>query len=244
MSGGVVYAARVPTVEASREDLGGAVLKEVSGVKPLLAACVAASLLVCAVAAGSASARPADAKERLLAAHTARLGAIVGRARLAVVWIGRAQLKRPLGPLEVARLVEARRQLRVLGPRLAVARSRLELLRATRRASTSWPAAVQLVGRFYGSSLQAWLWSCSAPRSEGGHGRWVPNSQGSGAGGWLQFMSGTFYGVIDSAIARARARGMVVPASARSWYSPLGQALAGVEMLRQGRRGEWTGYGC
>ena len=211
--------------------------------KPLLAA-LAALLLFSAVAAGSVSAAPLDRQERVLAAHTASLAAVVGRARLAVVWIRRAALERPLGPLERARFAEARRQLRQLEPRLRVARSRLAGLRATRRALSSWPAAVELVGRFYGPSLRAWLWSCSAPTSEGGHGRWVPNSQGSGAGGWLQFMSGTFYGVIDAAIADARQRGMRVPSSARSWYSPLGQALAGGEMLRQGRRGEWTGYGC
>lgn len=216
--------------------------------KPLLAACVVAlSLVLSAVAAGSASARPADAQERVLAAHTARLAAVVGRARLAVAWIGRAALERPLGPLgplEELRLVEARSELRRFAPLLVRARARLRRVRETRRALESWPAAVELVGLYYGSSLQAWLWSCSQPRSEGGHGRWVPNSQGSGAGGWLQFMSGTFYGVIDAAIADARRRGMLVPSSARSWYSPLGQALAGGEMLRQGRRGEWQGYGC
>lgn len=113
-----------------------------------------------------------------------------------------------------------------------------------RRALASWPAAVWYVGRFFGADQRRWLWSCSAPRSEGGHGRWVRNTSGSGAGGWLQFMPGTFYGVIDRAIVEGRRRGMRVPAVARSWYSPLGQALAGVEMLRQGRRGEWAGYGC
>lgn len=213
--------------------------------KPLLlAAAVAALSLVSAVAAGSASAAPLDAQERVLAAHTARLAVVVGRARLAVGWIGRAQLERPLGPLEVVRLLEARAELRQFGPRLVRARARLRAVRATGQALESWPAAVDLVGRFYGPSLQAWLWSCSQPHSEGGHGRWVPNTQGSGAGGWLQFMSGTFYGVIDAAIADARGRGMLVPRAARSWYSPLGQALAGVQMLAAGRRGEWQGYGC
>lgn len=242
--GRVVYPPRRPTVEASSGDLGGAVLKEVSGLKPLLAASVAALSLVSAVAAGSASAAPLDAQERVLAAHTARLASVVGRARIAVVWIGRAQLERPLGPLEAVRLVEARGQIRTLGPQLARSRARLVRVRATGRALESWPAAVELVGRFYGPGLQAWLWSCSSPRSEGGHGRFVMNTQGSGAGGWLQFMAGTFYGVIDAAIADARGRGMLVPTSARSWRSPLGQALAGVRMLAEGRRGEWQGFGC
>lgn len=101
-------------------------------------------------------------------------------------------------------------------------------------------SAVRLVERYFGP--QPFLWAC--PRSEGGFGSWVPNRNGSGAGGWLQFMSGTFYSVIDDAIAKARARGMNVPSSARSWYSPLGQALAGVEMLADGRRGEWSGSTC
>lgn len=100
--------------------------------------------------------------------------------------------------------------------------------------------AVRQVERWFGP--QPWLWSC--PRSEGGFGAFVMNRQGSDAGGWLQFMPGTFYGVIDSAIREARRRGMPVPSNARSWRSPLGQALAGVEMLRQGRRGEFEGATC
>lgn len=100
------------------------------------------------------------------------------------------------------------------------------------------------MGRYFGADVAAWERSCSQPSSEGGYGRWVPNGRGSGAGGWLQFMQGTFDGIIDEAIAAARSRGMVVPVSARSWYSPLGQALAGAEMLADGRRGEWSGWGC
>lgn len=109
-----------------------------------------------------------------------------------------------------------------------------------------YASAVRLVERFYGP--QPFLWSC--PKSEGGFGPWVPNRHGSGAGGWLQFMEGTFWSVMrpagphPGAIERARAKGMKVPEAARSWYSPLGQALAGVEMLIRGRRGEWEGGTC
>lgn len=107
----------------------------------------------------------------------------------------------------------------------------------------SFNRATQLVDRLYpGSWHGAWARHCAS--SEGGHGHWVPNRGGSGAGGWLQFMSGTFWSVIDSAIRRARAHGVRVPAFARSWYSPLGQALAGSEMLYHGRRGEWSGRTC
>lgn len=116
---------------------------------------------------------------------------------------------------------------------------------ALRDASAgTWLAAVDVVGRIYGPAIASWELSCSKQGSEGGWGAWVSNSRGSGAGGWLQFMKGTFDGVIAKAIADARARGWSVPASASSWYSPVGQALAGVEMLREGRRGEWSGYGC
>lgn len=84
--------------------------------------------------------------------------------------------------------------------------------------------------------------SCSA--SEGGHGRWVPNSQGSGVGGWLQFMPGTFWRMYGAAHADVTGRGFLIPRSAASWYSPLGQALAGAWGVMNGRRHEWAGHGC
>lgn len=125
---------------------------------------------------------------------------------------------------------------------LSIARERLDAIqtRELLRRTSTYLGAVSYVERYFGP--QPFLRSC--PSGEGGYGRWVPNSGGSGAGGWLQFMSGTFYGIIDEAIASARARGMRVPASARSWYSPLGQALAGRQMVDDGRRGEWTGANC
>lgn len=132
-------------------------------------------------------------------------------------------------------------QLAVRRRRLASGSSQLEQL----LPRLSWLDAVDVVSSSFGSSVAGWERSCSQPGSEGGWGRWVPNTGGSGAGGWLQFMSGTFYGVIDRAIASARSSGLpVVPPRVRSWYSPLGQALAGAQMLADGRRGEWTGWGC
>jgi hypothetical protein len=150
-----------------------------------------------------------------------------------------AWLRSPAAPatLERPRLIRWHRAaLRWHSQLLADAQAKLVPVR--------WLDAVALVGRYFGADVAAWERSCSQPTSEGGWGRWVPNSQGSGAGGWLQFMSGTFWSVIDKGIARARARGMYVPASARSWYSPLGQAIAGAQMLADGRRGEWSGSGC
>jgi hypothetical protein len=125
---------------------------------------------------------------------------------------------------------------------LSIAEARLDAIRSRELLATTstYLGAVRYVERYFGS--QPFLHAC--PLSEGGYGAWVPNHYGSGAGGWLQFMSGTFYGIIDEAISSARARGMRVPASARSWYSPLGQALAAVQMLADGRRGEWTGGTC
>lgn len=111
-------------------------------------------------------------------------------------------------------------------------------------ALTSWQRAVAVVGRYFGEPVAGWELSCSRWGSEGGWGAFVMNELGSGAGGWLQFMPGTFDGVIARAVADARARGMQVPASASSWRSPLGQAIAGAEMLVDGRRAEWSGSGC
>lgn len=129
----------------------------------------------------------------------------------------------------------------------------------------TWLQATRLVDRHLGYG--AWLRSCSRTGSEGGWGRWFWNGGypiddavrwryliagvtpsrpygSSGAGGWLQFMPGTFYSVIGAGVVRARRHGLIVPPIARSWLHPLGQAVAGIEMLAEGRRGEWAGYGC
>jgi hypothetical protein len=91
------------------------------------------------------------------------------------------------------------------------------------------------------------LLSCSD--SEGGRGRWVRHGGGSyydgydGVGGWMQFLPGTFARHFAAALEYARARGFRVPAEAHSWFSPLGQALAGAWGLTFSR-GEWAGAGC
>lgn len=95
---------------------------------------------------------------------------------------------------------------------------------------------------------EAWLKSCSA--SEGGWGRWVPNSDGAPPGGWMQMYHSTWrsmwYGWYgnEGAYQYLIKRGYVVPKSAHSWYSPLGQALASAHGYKFGRRGEWHGAGC
>lgn len=105
----------------------------------------------------------------------------------------------------------------------------------------SYLEAVEEVQRVYLGS-RGWLQSC--PRSEGGWGRWVLNREGSGAGGWLQFMESTFWRMFYAAKAEAEAKGFVVPRSAASWYSPLGQALAGGWALTHGATHEWSGSTC
>ena len=107
--------------------------------------------------------------------------------------------------------------------------------------NSAWTKAVKEVQRAY-PGTEDWLMSCSA--SEGGHGRWVPNSQGSGVGGWLQFMPGTWAGFYRHAHQEVTARGFRVPASAESWYSPLGQALAGAWGVTHGMSHHWAGHGC
>lgn len=113
--------------------------------------------------------------------------------------------------------------------------------------SHAWHKAVKETQRAY-PGTEAWLMSCSA--SEGGWGRWVPNSQGSGVGGWMQMYPSTwrtmFYGWYgnEGALSYLTRKGFIVPRSAHSWYSTLGQALASAHGKLNGRGGEWHGSGC
>ena len=97
-----------------------------------------------------------------------------------------------------------------------------------------WLTAVKEVQRIY-PGTSSWLLFISD--REGGYGRFVMNTQGSGAGGWMQFMSSTYYSYSNAAFATARSRGFIVPASENSWYSPLGQAITAGYMRFTGRDG-------
>ncbi len=110
-----------------------------------------------------------------------------------------------------------------------------------RDGNNAWLRAVREVQSAY-PGTESWLISCSA--SEGGHGRWVPNSQGSGVGGWLQFMPGTWAGFYRHAVADVTGHGFKVDPGSASWYSPLGQALAGAWGITHGMRHHWAGGGC
>lgn len=100
--------------------------------------------------------------------------------------------------------------------------------------TNDWVTAVRLVQRIY-PGTESWLLYIS--HREGGYGRFKMNYQGSGAGGWMQFMASTFYGYDDAAFADARRKGFVVSSSADSWTHPLGQALTAGYMRFTGRDG-------
>lgn len=113
---------------------------------------------------------------------------------------------------------------------------------ATLHATNDWQTAVRVVQAAYPGSA-GWLLACSS--SEGGHGGWVPNRQGSGAGGWMQYMSATFWTDFAAASRDLGRRGISYPPSARSWYSPLGQAIAAGWAFGHARwGGKWTGRSC
>lgn len=107
--------------------------------------------------------------------------------------------------------------------------------------TNDWQTAVRIAQRVYPNTA-SWLLSCSA--SEGGWGRWVPNNEGSGVGGWMQMFESTFWRMWGAASDDLEQRGFVVPEGTASWYSPVGQALASAWGLTHGRRGEWHGAGC
>lgn len=108
--------------------------------------------------------------------------------------------------------------------------------------SGSWTSAVAAVQAWY-PGTSGWLLSCSA--SEGGWGGFVMNRQGSGAGGWMQYMAGTFYGDWGAATADLSRRGIAIPV-AGSWGNPLAQAIAAAWARYTGNApsSKWTGSGC
>lgn len=104
-----------------------------------------------------------------------------------------------------------------------------------------WLDAVQEAQKAY-PGTSGWLISCS--KDEGGWGRWFPNSQGSGAGGWLQFMESTFWRMHGASRADVLSRGYKLDRRSASWHSPIGQAIAGGWAATHGATGEWSGRGC
>lgn len=101
-------------------------------------------------------------------------------------------------------------------------------------ATNDWQTAVRLVQRIY-PGTSSWLLYIS--HREGGHGGFVMNHEGSGAGGWMQFMASTYYSNNDAAFADARARGFIVNEAWNQWTHPLGQAITAGYMKYTGRSG-------
>lgn len=145
------------------------------------------------------------------------------------------------------RLVKALHVQRRIDAKLAAAKRAL-VMRIP--LTNDWLTAVAQVQRVFPGSA-GWLIACSS--SEGGHGGWVWNGghplgssdHGSGAGGWMQYMEGTFWGDYRPAVADARARGFIIPAESASYTSATGQALAGGWAYSHNRpAGKWTGGSC
>lgn len=129
--------------------------------------------------------------------------------------------------------------------RLIAHRKKMEALTfddfVVRDGNHAWHKAVRVVQRAY-PGTESWLLSCSS--SEGGHGKFVQNSDGANVWGWLQFAPGTFSGFVRHAISDVRSRGYRVPESAWEIDSVLGQALAGAWGITHGMRHHWAGSGC
>lgn len=100
--------------------------------------------------------------------------------------------------------------------------------------TNDWRTSVRIAQRPY-PGTDAWLLFIS--KREGGYGGFVMNHQGSGAGGWMQFMSGTFYGYVGAAQADLRQRGFNIPDNVMVWTHPLGQALTAGYMRYYGKDG-------
>lgn len=100
--------------------------------------------------------------------------------------------------------------------------------------TNDWVTAVKIVQRVY-PGTKDWLLFISA--REGGYGRFVMNHQGSGAGGWMQFMSSTYYAYNTRAYADVRRRGWRIDPRTNYWQHPLGQAITAGYMRYTGLDG-------
>ena len=112
--------------------------------------------------------------------------------------------------------------------------ARITEIQHTIQYTNDWRTAVRLTQRVF-PGTDEWLLYIS--HREGGYGPFVMNHQGSGAGGWMQFMASTFYAYSDDARRAVQARGFFVEPSVWSWTHPLGQALTAGYMRYTGRDG-------
>lgn len=220
--------------------------------KPIVFVAAAVAALSLTAPAGAHIARPGCTSKLPPRAELACARVNRQHALSTILWARASQRKiRVLDAsqaLIIGRVVQDHRWLyRVMTARVREAERRLGMAVPL---SSDWLTAVRQVQRVFPGS-EAWLVSCSG--GEGSHGVWVWNGgepassshHGSGAGGWMQYMSGTFWTDYRQAVADARGRGFKVPAGSASWYSATGQALAGGWAYFHARwPGKWTGGGC
>lgn len=116
------------------------------------------------------------------------------------------------------------------------------------RADRNWFWALQYVAQVF-PDQKPWVQDCSSSEGASPDGLrspgFVRNREGSGASGPMQFMSSTFYGNVDGAIAEVRRRGHSFLGKWRSWSSYAGQGLTAAWMRWRGTdHGQWTGARC
>ena len=111
---------------------------------------------------------------------------------------------------------------------------RLEQQQHTIPTTGDWQTSVRLVQRVFPGTA-SWLLYIS--HREGGWGSFKMNYQGSGCGGWMQFMPSTYYAYAPAAFAAVRSRGFTVDPANNDWRSPLGQAITAGYMKWAGREG-------
>lgn len=90
----------------------------------------------------------------------------------------------------------------------------------------------------------SWIHNCAHDEGDTHYRGFIMNSRGSGAGGWMQFMSGTFYDNVGSAFLVIRGKGMPVPLKFKYWTSKVGQAVTASYMFYRGWSSQWTGASC
>jgi hypothetical protein len=183
--------------------------------------------------------------------HGSRLLSIVSPQRITKlrndVWVCQRKLLLGLTPAQ-----HTQRELASAGTayRAWIVQRWLEIGRQCQRQLTrrmipmtnDWVTAVRLVQRVW-PGTESWLLACSS--SEGGHGVFVLNHGGSGAGGQMQFLHSTYESNSSRAFGEARGKGFVIPEASDSWYSPLGQAVTAGWMRAHGYdRGQWYGARC
>lgn len=181
--------------------------------------------MVVLVLTGTAAATPNPVSERSQQAELRALAKHVTATRVST-WKCQEQLgrERTKAAVDAGSLPQSTAYRRWVVKKWEQRRERCEQLLSRRSipASGDWVTAVKLVQRVYPGTAD---WLLYISRREGGYGGFVMNHQGSGAGGWMQFMSSTYYAYSDRAFADARRRGFIVSDSTNAWTHPMGQAI-------------------